>query len=291
MGYHPWEIGILLPGLTLESRFPVPGDDVIKTISILGSGWLGLPLAQCFASRAYPLKLSTTSADRLPVLAALPAEAFIVDIEKPLHDIDAFLHSDCLIVNITSKDIQGFERLAAKVETSGIGSVLFVSSTSVYPNNGELVSEAAGNELLDHPLVRIENRFRQGSGFRTTVVRFAGLIGGARHPGRFFRDGKTVKNPDARVNLIHRDDCIDILERIVVDGIWGETFNACADTHPRKREFYTRAAEMAGAPVPAFEDGEGASDKVVDNRKLKRVLGYAFRHPDPMAIRFDAAAD
>jgi nucleoside-diphosphate-sugar epimerase len=260
------------------------GDNAINTISILGSGWLGLPLGERFVTQGYRLKISTRSPDRLPTLTALPGEACIVDIGKPLDDIDAFLQSDTLIVNITSKDIDGFKRLVRKIEASGVESVLFVSSTSVYPVSCKVVSEAAGEESPDHPLVIIENLFRQSEQFRTTIVRFAGLIGGSRHPGRFFRGGKTVKNPDANVNLIHLDDCINILERIVANDLWGETFNACADSHPSKREFYSRAAKMIGAPLPDFEDSDDHSFKIIDNRKLKRVLGYEFLHADLMAV-------
>lgn len=246
-----------------------------------------MPLAERFVSQGYRLKISTTSPQRLPTLAALPGDACIVDIGKPLDDIDTFLQADTLIVNITSKDIDGFERLVRKIEASGIESVLFVSSTSVYAENCKVVSEAPGEESPDHPLVIIENLFRQSEKFRTTIVRFAGLIGGRRHPGRFFRGGKTVKSPNANVNLIHRDDCINIVERIVANDLWGEIFNACADSHPSKREFYSHAAKLAGAPLPDFEDSADGTFKIVDNRKLKRVLGYEFLHPDLMAIRFD----
>ena len=238
-------------------------------------------------AQGYRLKISTTSPDRLPKLAALPGEACIVDIGKPRYDIDAFLQSHTLIVNITSRDIDGFERLVRKIEASEIEAVLFVSSTSVYPASCKVVSETAGEESPDHPLVIIENLFRHSEQFRTTIVRFAGLIGGIRHPGRFFRGGKIVKSPDANVNLIHRDDCINILDRIIVNDIWGETFNACADSHPSKREFYSHAAKMMAAPLPEFEDSDDGSFKIIDNRKLKRVLGYEFLHPDLMAIRFD----
>lgn len=260
------------------------GVSTIDSISILGSGWLGLPLAERFTRQGYPLKLSTRSAERLPELTALQFDACIVDIGKPLHDIEAFLQSKILIVNITSKDIDGFARLVKRIEVSSIESVLFVSSTSVYPNDRQLAVESVGNELADHPLVIIENLFRQSRKFRTTVVRFAGLVGGNRHPGRFFRGGKVVKNPDARVNLIHRDDCIEIMLQIVRDGIWDETFNACADAHPSKREFYSRAATMLGAPLPVFDEAGGSACKIVDNSKLKRVLGYEFRRPDLMAM-------
>ena len=44
---------------------------------------------------------------------------------------------------------------------------------------------------------------------------------------------------------------------------------------------------MAGAPLPEFEDSADRAFKIVDNRKLKRMLDYEFRYPDLMAIRFD----
>ncbi len=232
------------------------------------------------------MKTSTRSASRLPTLAALPSEPHLVDIGRPADTIEAFLQSTTLIVNITSKDIDGFQWLLGKIEDSAIESVLFVSSTSVYPPDSGIVSEADGVESPHHPLVVIENLFRQSREFRTTVIRFGGLIGPGRHPGRFFRGGRTLRDPHAGVNLIHLDDCVAIVERIVSDGVWGETFNACADTHPSKREFYTQAASLAGAPALTFDGGSDGPSKLVDSGKLKRVLGYRFRHPDLMAIRF-----
>ena len=259
----------------------------IDTISILGTGWLGLPLAKRFVARGYPVNTSTTSPERLAMLQALPSDAWLVDTGKGFDDVDGFFQAKTLVINITSKDIEGFTRLLRRVEQSVVERLLFVSSTSVYPPDSGFVSETDGKEDPGHPLVVIENLFRQSRAFHTTVVRFAGLVGGSRHPGRFFRGGKTVRNADANVNLIHLDDCLDILERIVVDDYWGETFNACGDTHPSKREFYTRAARLAGMPIPSFEDSDETSFKVVDNRKLKRVLDYELHHPDLMALRFD----
>lgn len=217
----------------------------------------------------------------------MPSEPHLVDIGNRAETIDAFLQSTTLVVNITSKDIEGFRWLVGRIEESAIEAVLFVSSTSVYPTDSGVVGEADGAELPDHPLVVIEHLFAQSREFRTTIVRFGGLIGPGRHPGRFFRGGRTVRDANAPVNLIHLDDCIDIIDRIVTGRVWDETFNACADTHPSKREFYAQAAQLAGLPVPVFEEGGETNFKSVDNSHLKRVLGYRFRHPDLMAIRFE----
>lgn len=260
------------------------------TISILGSGWLGLPLAAHFGALGYAVKASTRSPARLAEIEQTGAAAYIVDIDALDDDagdsLDAFLRADILVVNIPSKNFAGFHRLAAAAERSAIAKLLFVSSTSVYRNQSKTVTETSGDESPASPLLAIENLFRQDTGFDCTVVRFGGLIGGRRHPGRFFANGKTVPNPDAPVNLIHRDDCIAIIGRIVELGAWGETFNACADTHPSKREFYRHAAESLGIGDLRFDDADTRGGKLVSNENLKRRLGYELRHPDLMRIDF-----
>ena len=200
--------------------------------------------------------------------------------------MQSFLQSKVLIINIPSKDIDGFKRLVNEIEQSEIESVLFISSTSVYENSNTAITESDHAESMHHPLVIIENLFRDSDNFATTVVRFGGLIGYNRHPGRFFRGNKIVANPDSGVNLIHRDDCINIIEKIVVNECWGEVFNACADSHPTKREFYTHAAMLSGVPAPTFAESGEKACKIISNAKLKRMLDYSFLYPDLMAIRF-----
>ena len=261
-------------------------ESAIKTISILGSGWLGLPLAAHFATQGIGVKASTRTADRFPEIQAAGAEPFLVDIGDPKSDVDAFLTSDILIVNITAKVLEDYRRLVDQVERCGPSRVLFVGSTSIYRDDTPVVTEDQGLESPDSPLNAIEGLFRASTRFETTVVRFGGLIGYTRQPGRFFSTGRQVTQPEAPVNLIHRDDCLGILDRIVARGVWGEDFNACADTHPSKRAFYTYAAESIGLPAPEFVGHDGQANKVIDNTKVKFRLDYDFLHGDLMGIPF-----
>lgn len=254
----------------------------MSTISILGSGWLGLPLAQHLLAAGHQVKLSTRTESRFVDLNASGAKAFMVDIDSPAENLAAFLDADILIINITSKNVEGFRQLAAAVEASPIQHLLFVSSTSVYQNVPKIVSESDVDLLVDSPLVEIEKLFRNLGNTTATILRFAGLIGYTRHPGRFFRSGKTVQNPDTPVNLIHRDDCIGIIQQIIEQQCWGEVLNGCTDSHPTKREFYSFAAEQAGQPVPSFAENGADAGKVVSNEKAKSLLGYRFKYPNLM---------
>ena len=196
----------------------------MKSISILGSGWLGFPLAQHFISKGSHVKASTTSENRLSELRHINAEPFIVNIEQLTNNIQDFLQADILIINIPSKNIDGFLNLAEEVKRSEIRNVVFISSTSIYENTNKTITEADGEKSLHSPLLSIENIFSNSTHFKTTIVRFGGLIGYRRNPGNFFKKGRLISNPDSYINLIHRDDCIEIISQIVEQKAWGECF-------------------------------------------------------------------
>lgn len=260
--------------------------DSHKIISILGSGWLGLPLVEHLKQQGYQVNASTRSIDRRAELLNAGAQCFIVDIAQLRPDINEFLNADCLIINITDKNLQNYTNLIKHIEQSPIKQVLFVSSTSVYKNLNREVIEDEQAEQLTSPLYQIEQLFRQNKNFNTTILRLSGLIGYSRHPGRFFRSGKPIEQADAPVNLIHRDDCIGIIQAIIEKQAWGELFNGCADSHPSKREFYTYARHLLGLSAPECAAETTSAYKIVSNTKVKEKLAYQFIHPDLMRIKF-----
>ena len=87
-----------------------------------------------------------------------------------------------------------------------------------------------------------------------------------------------MENPESYVNLIHRDDCIQIIEQIVMNNIWGETLNACADSHPKRREFYTKEAFKLGKKPPSFNEDSSNEYKIVNSEKLMSILKYSFKY-------------
>ncbi len=258
--------------------------DRTATIGILGSGWLGLPLARHFLASGYRVRTSSRSGQRAAELESIGAETFVVDIDALSEQVRAFLHADILVVNIPSKNVEGFRDLIGRIEASGIERVLFVSSTSVYRNVGRSLSESDTDFYAQSPLLEIEEMFRHGKDFEVTILRFGGLIGPGRHPGRFFKASSVMQNPDSPVNLIHRDDCIGIIDAIVTQQVRGEIFNACADTHPSKRDFYSQAIASIGGSLPTFGPTQPEVGKSIDNQKVKQLLNYRFRFPDLMAI-------
>ena len=258
-----------------------------RKISILGSGWLGLPLTEHLSSKGYQAKTSTRSVLRADQIREQGIDVAVFDIE----DIDkselAFLDVDIFIINITSKNIGAFENLITEIEKSPIKKVLFVSSTSVYPNLNKVITEDHANELQDSKLFQIENLFRKNNNFKTTILRLSGLIGYSRHPGEWFST-RPISQPDAPVNLIHRDDCIGLIEAIIKQQAWDEIFNGCTDTHPIKRNYYLYARSLLNHPAPESKEGEILKYKIISNKKSKTILNYKYKYANLMNIVFES---
>lgn len=269
-------------------------------ISILGCGWLGLPLAQALIEVGHTVKGSTTTKEKLPRLKELNITPHLLRLDPRLKckNADNFFNSDVLVFNVPPgrrrENVIDFhtsqvESVIAHLQDSPVEFVVFASSTSVYPKTGGIMEPEdaiPGNATRDsgEALLQAEEMLTSQDTFDTTIVRFGGLYGYDRHPANYLAGKKDVSGGNAPVNLIHRDDCINILQRIIEDDIRGETFNAVSDGHPPKNQYYKIIAKQAGLEPPSFLPDSGEDYKVISNRKLKKKLEYRFAYPNPLDV-------
>ncbi|MFA4870497.1 MAG: NAD(P)H-binding protein [Pedobacter sp.] len=243
---------------------PVPINK--KTISILGCGWFGLELAKKLVQKGHIVKGSSTTMEKLPLLATYHIRPFLVDIKKDTAHYDPdFFKTDLLFICIppkrnTSEQSDFYSKIEQIVNAAiknQIKQVLFISSTAVYGDTNEEVTElsipqpetASGKAML-----RTEQLLHDQKEFTSTIIRFAGLVGPQRHPGRFFAGKTHVPNGKAPINLIHLNDCVGLSMAILENENFGYTFNACAPDHPSKQVFYTLATINAQLSPPLFVD-------------------------------------
>lgn len=251
----------------------------MKTYSILGCGWLGLPLAKKFIEKGITVKGSTTSEEKMPLLKEKNIEPHLINIDDKVN-FENFLDTDVVLIMITSKNLAAYQNLIDQIEKSTVKKVIFISSTSVYPKlNKEYIEE---DKTVDSLLVNVENLFRNNRNFKTTIIRFAGLFGGKRQPGNWFKD-KKITQPNGFVNMIHRDDCMAIISQIIEEDIFGETFNACVNHHPTRKDYYNNAKKRLGMPAPIFDTSQPLQYKKISPAKLIARLKYQFIHDDLLA--------
>ena len=198
-------------------------------ISILGCGWLGLPLAKSLLENEFSVNGSTTSLEKISVLERNGIQPFQIELSETeiKGEIDSFLAtSKILIIDIPPKlrsassesFVKKIQNLIPFIEKSKIEKVVFISSTSVYADNNSVVTEATKpnpNTESGKQLAQAENLLQGNPNFKTTVIRFGGLIGEDRHPIHFLAGRKNIENPEAPINLIHQIDCIGIIEKIL----------------------------------------------------------------------------
>lgn len=273
-------------------------------ISILGCGWLGLPLADYLIKRHHTIKGSTTSVAKIKKLQSHGIESFLLSLEPGIRDPESaqkFWSSDVLVFNIPpgrnrenviDYHLKQVKEVIDQVQTGTVHHLIYISSTSVYPSRPGLVQEedaipgqagrASGNALL-----KAENILLNSNGFDTTVLRLGGLYGGNRHPARYMAGRTNLDRGEAPVNLIHREDCIAIIARIIEEKIIGEVYNAVSDGHPPRNAYYIKAAKALGLEPPTFKKDNQVKKqgyKIVSNTKLKEQLGYTFIHPFPSEV-------
>ena len=274
----------------------------MNKISILGCGWLGLPLAKSLLSKGYEIKGSTTSESKLDLLKNAGISPFQIQLEEHqiIGTIEDFLkETNVLVIDIppglrrefsTSLEMTFVNKvkiLIPFIEKSGIQKVIFVSSTSVYGDDFpivEITEETKPNPDTESgkQLVISESLLQSNPHFKTTVIRFGGLLSDDRHPVKFLAGRTNVENPDAPVNMIQREDCIGIIEEILKqvqhdNWEWNQTFNAVAPQHPSRKAYYHKKAEIFNLPLPTFAENSESKGKIISSEKVETILGYSFQ--------------
>ncbi|PHS07282.1 MAG: uroporphyrinogen-III C-methyltransferase [Kordia sp.] len=262
-------------------------------ISILGLGWLGLPLALQLQKKGYSINGSTSVLANLKSLAKYSFHTCRIKVESDtiIGDWESFINETAtLIINFPPKRIDNIERIhPLQIDqiikhTPKTTKVIFVSSTSVYQNTNSLINETVNcipEKASGCALLKAEELLQQYFGNNLTILRFAGLIGPKRHPGRFLANKKQLKNPNVPVNLIHQKDGIGLIEAILEQNCFGEIINGCADVHSKRKEFYENAAIKLNLPTPIFEVTTQENFKIVDNSKSKSLLNYKYQFSNP----------
>lgn len=261
-------------------------------VSIVGCGWLGLPLAKFLLQKGFSVRGSTTRVEKLNLLENEGIVPYLVQLNPALSGncLDSFFDSDIAIVNIppgrkslVDDYVQKIENLHTAINSSSIKKVIFISSTSVYPNTNNWVNEDSekDNSASAVRMFNAEEGFRKNEKLQTTIFRMAGLIGPERHPGRFFGGKDNIPNGLAPVNLIHLEDCIGLIYEVIRKNFWNKTINGVAPSHPQKQDFYEYASmKYNGSNVSFIPEKEDF--KIVESKIVGNELQYQFKYPNLM---------
>jgi nucleoside-diphosphate-sugar epimerase len=264
-----------------------------EQISVIGCGWLGLPLAKYLVQEGYCVKGSTTSDEKLELLKTHQIDGYLLSLNENgiSGDYSNFLtNSKTIIINIppgfrkdpTKNHVAEITQLVSAIEKYNIKNVLYISSTSVFNDDihfPQIFNVTKPNALSNSgkQLIEIENILHHNCNFNTTILRFGGLFDNERHPAKHLSGRKNISNPEAPINLIHKEDCIQIIEMIIKHGFWNTTLNAVYPSHPNKKTYYSNYCKLKNIPLPEFNTSEKSEGKIIHSSKLVQLLNYTFK--------------
>lgn len=260
-----------------------------QTISILGCGWLGLPLAGHLLQQGWLVKGSTTREEKLELLNSKGIEGYCFQVtsEGISGSAGSFFESSTLLINIPpgrkqpnveSRYPAQIKAILNQAKLGKVQSILFIGSTGVFGAHQGIVNEhspADPDRPTGRALVEVEEMLKKQEDFQYSIIRMGGLVGPKRHPGRFLAGRTELTNPNGVVNMIHLADCIGIIETVLSQQEWGATFHGVHSSHPTRQEYYTEKAQELGLEAPTFTEGGRVSKQV--NSLVEERLGYTFK--------------
>lgn len=259
-------------------------------ISVLGCGWLGLPLALELISKGHSVKGSTTSREKMAILSSegiIPYQLKLFE-EGIQGDIASFLNdAEVLIINIPPglrKDPSGnfiakIGRLKAQIDRISLKHIILVSSTSVFEDREDMPVYAEdddpnGTLPTSEQLIGVE-KLLLSEELKTSIIRLGGLYGPGRHPVNYLAGKKNIKDPQSPINLIHRDDCIGIINAIIELGMPG-IFHGVHPDHPSRKDYYKAIADAKNLAFPEFDHSTPSKGKIIRSLKVEKDLGYRY---------------
>jgi len=262
-------------------------------MSVVGCGWLGLPLGRRLVDRGLAVKGSTTTEDKLQTLRDSGIEPHLLRLTPdPSEDPSTLLDADVLFVNVPlprgvdDRAAYHMRQMKALRDATQAEWVIVASSTGVYPNASKVVVEAdvppggpatvRGDRRPTGDMLQAVEGMWMAAEHDVTILRFGGLYGPDRHPGRFLAGRTGLSRPQAPVNLIHLEDCIGVVEAVLDHNARNDVFNAVAPQHPSRSEAYTHAARALGLEPPAFDPTDTRTGKQISSEKSQTVLGYTY---------------
>lgn len=240
----------------------------IKSVSILGCGWLGERIAKHLLKKDYTVFGSSRSQKRLDEIEGLGVNPYIVDLTNISKANSEFFSTETLIISTNNKDILAHKKLIDLVEKSSINKVFFISSTSVYEGSDSVIDESS--QLTNSVLVDIEKLYFSSN--KTCILRCGGLVGDNRHPGRFFKQKSVIKNPDGVINLIHFEDINSCIAHLIIEN-QHKVYNLVSAEHPNRFLFYSGLHKEINNEKGNFLRGENNLYKEVSSNRISEELG------------------
>jgi nucleoside-diphosphate-sugar epimerase len=249
-----------------------------EKITIIGGGWIGIPLAESLYKEGFDLVMSSRKVDKQVFIKNKGWSPIGLEFTEAFVSINLLdnksLKTDVLIIGLPPTGFVNYPAIISSLLASfpSKTQVIFLSSTSVYLDTIGLLNEASPRKI-NHPLVQAEEHVLKQKKY--CVLRLGGLIGPGRHPiNQLIKKEMPISDGETPVNLIHQADVIRAVSMVINQKITGETFNLCSPEHPTRKVYYNKAANhFYDKELSFIADGNG---KIIDGSAIENWGGFCY---------------
>jgi nucleoside-diphosphate-sugar epimerase len=252
----------------------------IVKISVIGCGWLGLPLCESLKSEGY--SVTTTASDVCKKEELDPHfKTILFDIKADSVD-ESLINTDVIVYTIPPL---GFKEVEVFFKTVQVDQkIIFISSTSVYGKSlGDCNEETPLSPDTQNGKLLVESENYLHHNFkRTTILRPGGLFGefnhNLRHPIHFLKGKKDLTNGSEWLHLVDGHDCIKAILQIIINNIWNEKINLINDLRIKKSDYYPQIAKDLQFEAPLYLDQQLLNPTKISNQKSKKLLNIIYNN-------------
>lgn len=282
----------------------IPLQNLPESVFIFGCGYVGTALARYLMDQGVRVGALTRNPDKAARLRMLGL-AQVIEVELDSNNWHAQIEGRyAAVVNCVSSaggGLEGYRKsyvdgqrsILEWAKTQAIGTYVYTSSTSVYPQDGgETVHETAdtsaapptGQVILESEAILESAAFLK----RWYVLRLAGIYGPGRHYllDQLLAGACEIPGPgDHALNMIHLDDSVSAICAALSGRAASGIYNIADDGPATKAEVLTHLAESLGLPEPTFNPeivserlkrrGGHMPNRFVSNAKAKAALAWA----------------
>lgn len=263
----------------------------MKTIGILGCGWLGLHLSKHLRTKNYNIKGSTTTQDKLQELENNGIQPFLLDLQHiDEAQLQSFLHEiDCLIITIPPKRgeenpayQQAFLKLMPYLYQNKVNKVLMMSSVSVYEPSETLVTETGktnANDPTSKQILAAEAVLQSETQLTSCILRLGGLFGPDRRPVQYIVNRGVLDNPELPINMIHLQDILVFTTALIEqDCTTNEIYNLVSPQYKNRLDYYTKEAQELHLILPPLGENDWKTKREISGQKIVHQTGLSYQH-------------
>ena len=286
----------------------------LKKVTIIGAGWLGMPLAVKLLANNYHVMATKQSAEDInDCLAALKKNSIFSQQYAVMPFSDGLLNHNILDsgilqqlftdrqIIITVPPTPFLRRHAMENQAEGIvdyanfiqnmakiasdyqaESLIYTSSISVYGNSSGIINEElpAMPKTNSAKAIVAAEKSLQNNIIPVTILRLAGLIGHGRHPIFTLQGRDNIRSPLNAINLLHIEDLLQaiivILNREKVSKSY-DIYNLVTPCHPNRQSYYQALAQQLNLTEPIFETAQPELKKIIDGGKITNKGDFNYK--------------